>query len=88
MAIEVRVPTILRTYTDGAKVVEADPVIAVDLDENLPGRCRDSRGRGHVRPVTRRGFGDIARFGRANVRVVHRLQKVAASNVPDADNVP
>ena len=41
MAIEVRIPTILRTYTDGAKVVEAsgDSLSALidDLEASHPG---------------------------------------------------
>jgi molybdopterin converting factor small subunit len=41
MAIEVRIPTILRTYTDGARAVEAsgDTLRAVigDLEANHPG---------------------------------------------------
>lgn len=41
MAIEVRIPTILRTYTDGAKVVEAsgDSLSALidDLEARHPG---------------------------------------------------
>ncbi|MDR7255817.1 molybdopterin converting factor small subunit [Nocardioides sp. BE266] len=41
MAIEVRIPTILRTYTDGAKAVEAtgDTLTALidDLEGNHPG---------------------------------------------------
>ena len=41
MAIEVRIPTILRTYTDGAKSVEASgatlTALIVDLDGNHPG---------------------------------------------------
>lgn len=41
MAIEVRIPTILRTYTDGQKVVSAsgDNLLALidDLDVNHPG---------------------------------------------------
>jgi MoaD family protein len=41
MAIEVKIPTILRTYTGGAKSVEAkgDSLSAVidDLDSNYPG---------------------------------------------------
>jgi len=41
MAVEVRVPTILRTYTGGEKAVsvEGDSVAAVikDLDANFPG---------------------------------------------------
>jgi molybdopterin converting factor small subunit len=41
MAIEVRIPTILRTYTDGAKSVEAagDTLTALidDLDDSHPG---------------------------------------------------
>ena len=41
MAIEVRIPTILRTYTDGAKAVEAsgDSLSALidDLEGNHPG---------------------------------------------------
>ncbi len=41
MAIEVRIPTILRTYTGGAKAVEGsgdtlDALIA-DLDQRTPG---------------------------------------------------
>ena len=41
MAIEVRIPTILRTYTDGAKSVEAAggslSELIDDLDGNHPG---------------------------------------------------
>ena len=41
MAIEVRIPTILRTYTDGAKSVEANGAslseLIDDLDGNHPG---------------------------------------------------
>ncbi len=41
MAIEVRIPTILRTYTDGAKSVEANgaslTAVIDDLDDNHPG---------------------------------------------------
>ena len=51
MAIEVRVPTILRTYTDGSKVVEADGTtiaeVVADLDVRYPGmadRLLDDKG--------------------------------------------
>jgi molybdopterin converting factor small subunit len=41
MAIEVRIPTILRTYTDGAKAVEASgstlSALIDDLDAHHPG---------------------------------------------------
>ena len=41
MAIEVRIPTILRTYTDGAKAVEGSggtlSALIDDLDGNHPG---------------------------------------------------
>jgi molybdopterin converting factor small subunit len=41
MAIEVRIPTILRTYTGGAKAVEADggtlTALIDDLEGNHPG---------------------------------------------------
>ena len=41
MAIEVRIPTILRTYTDGARSVEGSGdtlrALIVDLDSNHPG---------------------------------------------------
>ena len=41
MAIDVRIPTILRTYTDGAKAVTADgstlSALIDDLDGNHPG---------------------------------------------------
>ena len=41
MAIEVRIPTILRTYTDGAKSVEASgstlTALINDLEDNHPG---------------------------------------------------
>jgi len=41
MAIEVKIPTILRTYTDGAKSVQADGVdleaLFADLDAKHPG---------------------------------------------------
>ncbi|MFL6106381.1 MAG: MoaD family protein [Marmoricola sp.] len=35
MAIEVRIPTILRTYTNGEKAVDAEGATLVDLVENL-----------------------------------------------------
>lgn len=41
MAVEVRVPTILRTYTSGEKVVEAEgaslEAVVKDLDTRYPG---------------------------------------------------
>ena len=41
MAIEVRIPTILRTYTDGAKAVDANgstlTALIDDLEDNHPG---------------------------------------------------
>jgi len=41
MAIEVRIPTILRTYTDGAKAVDADGAtleeLIGDLEAHHPG---------------------------------------------------
>jgi molybdopterin converting factor small subunit len=41
MAIEVKIPTILRTYTDGAKTVQADGAdlesLFADLDAKHPG---------------------------------------------------
>jgi molybdopterin synthase sulfur carrier subunit len=41
MAIEVRVPTILRSYTDGQKAVQADgenvAALLTDLDSKFPG---------------------------------------------------
>jgi molybdopterin synthase sulfur carrier subunit len=38
MAIEVRIPTILRTYTDGAKVVEGKGDTLADLIDDLDSR--------------------------------------------------
>jgi len=59
MAIEVRIPTILRTYTDGAKAVEANgttlTALIDDLEQNYPGlkeRLLDSSA----------GQGDLRRF--------------------------
>ena len=49
MAIEVRIPTILRTYTDGEKAVEGS---GATLDELLADL--DSRHTGHPRPRRRR----------------------------------
>jgi molybdopterin synthase sulfur carrier subunit len=37
MAIEVRIPTILRTYTDGAKAVSGEGGSLAELIENLEG---------------------------------------------------
>lgn len=41
MSVEVRIPTILRSYTDGAKAVEASgtslQAVIVDLDARHPG---------------------------------------------------
>jgi MoaD family protein len=51
MAIEVQIPTILRTYTGGEKVVSADGAtladLIADLDANYPGlkdRVTDDAG--------------------------------------------
>lgn len=57
MAIEVRIPTILRTYTDGAKAVEAEgatlTALIDDLDANHPGikerLVEDKDGSGELR---------------------------------------
>ncbi|MEU7001347.1 MoaD/ThiS family protein [Nonomuraea sp. NPDC046570] len=38
MAIEVRIPTILRTYTDGAKAVDAEGATLDELISNLEAR--------------------------------------------------
>lgn len=38
MAIEVRIPTILRTYTDGAKSVPGEGATLADLINDLEGR--------------------------------------------------
>jgi MoaD family protein len=38
MAIEVRIPTILRTYTDGQKAVEGKGETLADLLDDLDGR--------------------------------------------------
>ncbi|WP_030205961.1 MoaD/ThiS family protein [Streptomyces sp. NRRL S-87] len=38
MAIEVRIPTILRTYTDGAKAVEANGATIAELFADLESR--------------------------------------------------
>jgi sulfur-carrier protein len=45
MAIEVRIPTILRTYTDGAKAVEASGDTLDDVIGDLEGRHPGLRDR-------------------------------------------
>lgn len=45
MAIEVRIPTILRTYTGGAKTVEGSGDTLSDLFTDLDGRHPGLRGR-------------------------------------------
>ncbi|CAM5422185.1 MoaD/ThiS family protein [Streptomyces xanthochromogenes] len=45
MAIEVRIPTILRTYTDGAKAVEASGATLADLFNDLDARHTGIRER-------------------------------------------
>jgi MoaD family protein len=45
MAIDVRIPTILRTYTDGAKVVEAKGDTLADLIDNLDAAHPGLKGR-------------------------------------------
>jgi MoaD family protein len=45
MAIEVRVPTILRSYTGGAKVVEGSGETLADLLTDLDGKYAGLRGR-------------------------------------------
>src|SRR3954451_5495917 len=45
MAIEVRIPTILRSYTDGAKAVEGSGDTLADLLTDLDSRYAGIRGR-------------------------------------------
>jgi molybdopterin synthase sulfur carrier subunit len=45
MAIEVRIPTILRTYTDGSKVVEGKGDTLAGLIDDLDGRHAGLKGR-------------------------------------------
>jgi MoaD family protein len=45
MAIEVRIPTILRTYTDGSKAVEGKGDTLADLLQDLDSRHAGLRGR-------------------------------------------
>ncbi|MCX4969631.1 MoaD/ThiS family protein [Streptomyces sp. BE147] len=45
MAIEVRIPTILRTYTDGAKAVEGSGATLADLFVDLDSRHNGIRER-------------------------------------------
>ncbi|MBM7786380.1 MoaD family protein [Tenggerimyces flavus] len=45
MAIEVRIPTILRTYTGGSKVVEADGATLKELLDDLDAKHAGLRGR-------------------------------------------
>jgi molybdopterin converting factor small subunit len=45
MAIEVRIPTILRSYTGGAKTVDADGATLAALIEDLEGRHPGLRDR-------------------------------------------
>ncbi|MER5895677.1 MULTISPECIES: MoaD/ThiS family protein [unclassified Streptomyces] len=45
MAIEVRIPTILRTYTDGAKAVEGSGETLADLFADLESRHNGIRER-------------------------------------------
>ncbi len=45
MAIEVRIPTILRTYTDGSKVVEGKGDTLAGLIDDLDGRHSGLKGR-------------------------------------------
>jgi MoaD family protein len=45
MAIEVRIPTILRTYTGGEKAVEASGTTLRDLVDDLESRHAGLRGR-------------------------------------------
>jgi molybdopterin synthase sulfur carrier subunit len=45
MAIEVRIPTILRTYTDGAKAVEGNGATLTALIDDLEGNHPGLKGR-------------------------------------------
>ena len=45
MAIEVRIPTILRTYTDGAKAVDASGETLTALIDDLEGNHPGIKGR-------------------------------------------
>ncbi|AZM46245.1 molybdopterin synthase sulfur carrier subunit [Streptomyces sp. WAC 06738] len=45
MAIEVRIPTILRSYTDGAKAVEGDGTTLAELIDDLESRHTGIRAR-------------------------------------------
>lgn len=56
MSIEVRVPTVLRTHTDGARAVNAEGDTLRDLIEDL-----ESRHEG-LKPKIMADDGDLARF--------------------------
>jgi len=45
MAIEVKIPTILRTYTDGAKTVEASGATLSELFDDLDANFSGLKGR-------------------------------------------
>ncbi|GAA0619954.1 MoaD/ThiS family protein [Streptomyces crystallinus] len=58
MAIEVRIPTILRTYTDGAKAVEGSGATIADLFADLETRHTGIR----ERLVDEASGGELRRF--------------------------
>jgi molybdopterin converting factor small subunit len=58
MAVQVRVPTILRTYTGGAKVVEGEGESLGALFTDLDSRHQGLRGR----LVSGEGTGELHRF--------------------------
>ncbi len=82
MAIEVRIPTILRTHTDGAKAVEGTGDTLADLFADLDTRHPGLRGR----LVT--DSGDLHRF--VNVYVNDedvRFTGALDTKLADGDNV-
>ena len=82
MAIEVRIPTILRTYTDGQKAVEGKGDTLSGLLDDLDGRHPGLRGR----LVT--GEGSLHRFVNVYVNDDHvRFLGGLQTALADGDNV-
>ncbi|KUH35231.1 MULTISPECIES: MoaD/ThiS family protein [Streptomyces] len=84
MAIEVRIPTILRTYTDGAKAVEGSGETLAELFADL-----ESRHTGiQERIVDRSAGGELRRFVNVylNDEDVRFLDGIS-TKLADGDNV-
>ena len=101
MAIEVRIPTILRTYTGGAKVVEGSGSTLGELIKNLEAALNGESSASVRAPASRRSANESTLLSLRTSALVsyqppgrcgYQLQKSSPQNhfhkTPHAGNVP